>query len=281
MSNFINKVKDAVTPNHHDGPSASTNAGPHDSNMANKVDPRADSDRDNRAAYNTSSGTANTAYGSGTGTGTGGYGGGSTGTTTTTAGPHSSNLANKADPRVDSDRDNRAAYNTSSGTANTAYGSGTGTGTGGYGGGSTGTTTTAGPHSSNLANKVDPRVDSDRDNRAAYNTSSGTANTAYGSGTGTGTGGYGGGSTGTTTAGPHSSNLANKVDPRFDSNLDSRQQNLGGNTASAGSSYATPGRGQAQQTAGPHDSNITNKIDPRVDSDLDNSRTVGGNATRY
>ena len=40
-----------------------------------------------------------------------------------------------------------------------AYGT-TGTGTTGYG--STGTHHTAGPHSSDLANKADPRVDSDR-----------------------------------------------------------------------------------------------------------------------
>lgn len=37
---------------------------------------------------------------------------------------------------------------------------GYGSGTTGYG--STGTHSTAGPHSSNLANKADPRVDSDR-----------------------------------------------------------------------------------------------------------------------
>ena len=46
-----------------------------------------------------SSGTGSTGYGS-SGTGHTGYGA----TGTTTAGPHSSNLANEADPRVDSDR---------------------------------------------------------------------------------------------------------------------------------------------------------------------------------
>lgn len=105
----------------------------------------------------------------------------------TSAGPHSSSLANKADPRVDSD----------------LYGSGT-----------------AGPHSSNLANKADPRVDSDLD--------------------------------GSGTAGLHSSSLANKADPRVDSDLD------------------------GSRTAGPHSSGLANKADPRVDSDLDGSRTAGG-----
>jgi hypothetical protein len=58
-----------------------------------------------------------------------------TGTTSTT-GPHNSNIANKLDPRVDSDADNRARHEAIGGAH--------------------------GPHSSNLANKADPRVDSDR-----------------------------------------------------------------------------------------------------------------------
>jgi hypothetical protein len=120
-----------------------------------------------------------------------------------------------------------------------------------------------------LANKADPRVDSDR---GQYGTTGGvTAGGAYNS------------NPSSTNAGPHSSNLANKADPRVDSDFDNRarHQNLGGTDAPAGSSYTTPGSGAAQQTAGPHDSNIANKLDPRVDSDLDNSRTVGGNITRY
>ena len=59
------------------------------------------------------------------------------------------------------------------------------------------------------------------------------------------------GVTGGASAGPHSSSLANKADPRVDSDLD--------------------GSG----TAGPHSSSLANKADPRVDSDLDGSRTVG------
>jgi hypothetical protein len=69
------------------------------------------------------------------------------GSSSTTAGPHSSNLANKADPRVDSDRDGSGFGNT--GSSNTGVYS------------STSSSTTAGPHSSNLANKADPRVDSE------------------------------------------------------------------------------------------------------------------------
>ena len=79
--------------------------------------------------------------------------------------------------------------------------------------------TTAGPHSSSLANKADPRVDSDLD--------------------------------GSGTVGPHSSSLANQADPRVHSDLD------------------------GSRTAGPHSSSLANKADPRVDSDLDGSRTAG------
>ncbi|RAO66562.1 uncharacterized protein BHQ10_002574 [Talaromyces amestolkiae] len=219
MSNIVHKVKEAVT-HHHDKPSTSTNAGPHDSNIANKADPRVDSDRDHRAAYS-AAGTGNTTAGTGISSGTG----------------------------------------TGTGTGTGAYGAGTG----GYTG-----TTTAGPHDSNLANKADPRVDSDR---GQYGTTGGlTSGGAYDT------------NPNSTNAGPHSSNLANKVDPRIDSDLDNRarHQNLGGGVgAPSGSSYTTPGSGSAQQTAGPHDSNIANKLDPRVDSDLDNSRTIGGDATRY
>jgi hypothetical protein len=111
-----------------------------------------------------------------------------------TAGPHSSNMMNKADPRVDSDRDGRGI---GAGTAGVVAGTTSGGMTGTHG-----THSTAGPHGSNLANKADPRVDSDRD----------------GSNRGMGTGMT---STSNTAAGPHSSNAANKLDPRVDSDRSS------------------------------------------------------------
>lgn len=121
---------------------------------------------------------------------TGGYGSSGTGQSggydstgtglghSSTAGPHSSNLANKADPRVDSDlgKSSRLPRTVSDTYWSLSDGRG---GVGGYGVGgagntlstsrtgvgsgydSTGTSTT-GPHSSSLANKADPRVDSDR-----------------------------------------------------------------------------------------------------------------------
>lgn len=64
------------------------------------------------------------------------------------------------------------------------------------------------------------------------------------------------------------SNLANKADPRVDSDLDGRGNRHGASTgASAGvfgasGSHATAGSGTAQNTAGPHNSDALNKIDP-------------------
>lgn len=259
MSHLLHKVKDAVTGDKHSDSPSSTNAGPHGSNTANKVDPRIDSDRGNRAAgtygsSNTYGGGSSDTYGSNT------YGSGSS-----NYGPHDSNTANKLDPRVDSDRDNRAAGGY--GGSSNAYGSGS---------------SNYGPHDSNFANKADPRVDSDLDNRGTtggYGSSG--AGAGYGSSNTYGSSdNYGSGSS---NYGPHGSNVANKLDPRVDSDRDNRarHQQLGGGGALGSSSYNTPGSGNTRKTAGPHDSDFANKLDPRVDSDLDNSRTVGGNVTNY
>ncbi|KAF3934409.1 hypothetical protein ABW19_dt0203284 [Dactylella cylindrospora] len=233
MSNLINKVKDAVTghkdrdttgtqsttsssnPNYYDE-SGSTNAGPHDTNVANKLDPRVDSDRDGSRTV----GTGNT-YGSNTGTGTT-MGTTGQGYTSTGYGPHDSSLANKMDPRVDS----------TTGATNTRTMGNTGTtgmtGMTGMTGSGYNQSTNYGPHDSNLANKLDPRVDSDRDG-------SRTAGTTYGTGMGSTTGNQGtmSGMTGQskTTAGPHNSDLANKLDPRVDSDLD------GSRTVGSGPKY--------------------------------------------
>lgn len=343
MSGLIEKIKEKV---HGDKHTSNDPAGPtgHNSHAANKADPRIDSDRDGRADHTgaglssttgTHTGTHGTHTGT-TGTHTGTTGGlGSTGThgthgttgygnTSTNTGPHDSNLANKADPRVDSDRDHRA--NPASGgigsTTGGEFGSSRTTGTGEFGSttrsgaeyGHTGSSTlgssthgsaNTGPHSSNLANKADPRVDSDRDHRANPASGGLGSNTgAYGTtgthgttgGLGSNTGAYGNTST---NAGPHDSNLANKADPRIDSDRDHRGNptsgGLGSNTGAYGSTgthgtHGTTGShnvtggglnnpGPAPNTAGPHGKDILNKVDPRVDSDRDGSKTVGQDQT--
>ncbi|KAK8169716.1 hypothetical protein IWX90DRAFT_383812, partial [Phyllosticta citrichinensis] len=164
-------------------------------------DVRAGGLRGNPAADNWGSNTTST-------TGTYGH------PSSTNAGPHGSNVANTADPRVDSDLSGRGTTGTygypsstnagphGSNVANTADPrvdsdlSGRGT-TGTYGHPSS---TNAGPHGSNVANSADPRIDSDLSNRGT-------------------TGTYGHSST---NAGPHGSNVANTADPRVDSDLSNR-----------------------------------------------------------
>jgi len=335
MASTVDKVKHALHLDKDKSTSHTTGTaegvhGPHSTRVANAADPRIDSDLD--GSRNAGAHTHNA-------TGTG-YTGTTTGQTTT-AGPHSSNLANKLDPRVDSNLSNQ---HSTTGTTNHHYGrdaavgagavglgehehrkhegltghgnASTGlTGTGAHdhhygrdaavgagavglgehehrkhegvtGHGTTGQTTTAGPHSSNLANKLDPRVDSDRSNQygttgagigstGAYNNNNSNTNTFGNAGT---TGGI----SNSTNAGPHDSNLMNKLDPRVDSDLSGRGNNHGAAHGGLMSgTHATPGSGTAQNTAGPHNSDTMNKIDPRVDAGLDGSRTIGGNRTNY
>jgi len=200
--------------------------GPHDSHLANVADPRVDSDRigGGRTGHNT---------GLGSNTHSATHGGGMTGSHGTHGsdprGPHDSHLANVADPRVDSDRIGGDRTGHSAGGYGNTHSSGltgshnthsTGTGLGGSHG--------APVHDSAMANKMDPRVDSDRTggygNTHSSGLTGGTHNTGYGA-TGThGTGAHGTGhhlpGPADNTAGPHSSNMANKLDPRVDSDLD-------------------------------------------------------------
>jgi hypothetical protein len=138
----------------------------HNSNVANTLDPRVPT-----GSSTTHTGTTGTGYtgqhttntsGAGTGTHLGNTPGHHTGTTggishSTNAGPHNSNIANKADPTVDSDLDGRGnRHGASTGGVFGASGSHATPGSGTA-------QNTAGPHNSDLANKLDPRVDADLD----------------------------------------------------------------------------------------------------------------------
>lgn len=321
MSSLINKVKDKLHSDNKTEQPEGTH-GPHSSRAANAADPRVDSDRDHRenlgkhdGSYTT--GGDNYSYGAGntatTGTtGTTGFGSGP-GPASNTAGMHSSNLANKADPRVDSDLDasrnmGMKSHGATHGTTTTGSSTGT-SGTTGFGSGSN-ATRTAGMHSSDMANKLDPRVDSDLDGSrnmgmkshgATHGTgSTNTHDTSLSSGgMGTDTLGSGGlssttGSTGAygTTGGAHpSTGFGTTSEYRTgDRNLgqntnvlggDSTTSAYGGGMGSVGGGFGNDPQttGPAPNTAGPHKSDMMNKVDPRVDSDLDNSKTVGGDKT--
>jgi hypothetical protein len=276
--------------------------GPHDSRVANALDPRVDSDRD--GSHNTRNATAgggltgiqhtSNTSGGGLGSSNAGYGIGNSGTREGEHGPHGSRVANAVDPRVDSDRDGsrRVAGETGSHGVQTGYGVGgagsntSGTG-GGYGSDNYGT---AGEYGSNTREY-------------------GSNTREYGSNT-HGTSGDFTGSSATRREGehgPHSSRVANALDPRVDSDRDGSRNagevgfgnaagthetglhgttgGLGGNTRDTYGSSGSAGYGNnegysgATATAGPHNSNMLNKLDPRVDSDRDGSRTVGGNNT--
>jgi hypothetical protein len=133
--------------------------------------------------------------------------------------------------------------------------------------------TTSGPHNSNLAYKVDAPVDSDN-SRGDYGNTICNYSSPIGNYAGSNPTSTGYDNTRSTTAGPHSSNLANKVDPRVDS--DNPQGNYGNSgTYKPISSGNNHGTSHGESTNGPHKSTFMNKIDPRVDSDNDGSRTAG------
>lgn len=88
---------------------------------------------------------------------------------------------------------------------------------------------------------------------------------------------------GSTNAGHHRSNFANKLDPKVDSDQDHRANP----TSHAGIQGAGVGGagGVGSTNAGPHASNLGNKLDPRYDSDMDNranpASNVGGPGAGY
>ena len=85
----------------------------------------------------------------------------------TTAGPHSSNLENKLDPRVDSDMDGSRRVGGNSGTTGTGYGTdGAMRGTGTTGTGTSGTTGTG--KKPGLMDRLNPMKDTDGDGKKGF-----------------------------------------------------------------------------------------------------------------
>jgi len=216
---IINKLDPRIDSTHDRQPMPQTNNGkipegtygPHSSRLANALDPRVDSDLDSsRAGAGTGPGGglgghaqpaagmgtaggmhhgagAGAGYGTGVGAGAGyapqGHGQVAEGT----YGPHHSRVANAADPRVDSDRDRHLGATGTHGTGGIMgggpahapgagqyqTGAGTHAGMAGHSGAGGGVSAphTAGPHKSDLLNKLDPRVDS---KTGAYKDTAGT-----------------------------------------------------------------------------------------------------------
>ncbi|KAK3317614.1 hypothetical protein B0T19DRAFT_295057 [Cercophora scortea] len=218
---------------------APTTAGPHRHDIINKLDPTVDSTHDHQPVQTQAAPDG-------------------------TYGPHSSRLANALDPRVDSKHPGggQAGYPAQTGAG--GYGAAPGAqarvadyGTGGaYGAGAPtmhganrqGANVpegTYGPHHSRAANALDPKVDSDLDRgvgvgrtTAGHHGIGGVGNThqaqAYGQGgvttTATGAQVISGPGPASKTAGPHKSNLLNKLDPAVDSKAGGAGTVIGGGT---------------------------------------------------
>ncbi|KAJ6037097.1 hypothetical protein N7540_001376 [Penicillium herquei] len=214
---IIKKAEELLSGNHKSSSTTNSTAnnGPHNSTLANKLDPRVDATQASSTHAHPPGGTT---------------------------GPHDSNMANKLDPRVNSNATNRVpAQNITPSTGPAS--------------------TTAGPHHSNMGNKVDPFIDSDLDNSArvgGHSHGAGVHREPALGGPGSSKWNHG---PAPNTAGPHKSDMANKLDPRVDSDLDSHGAAHGANSLNTG---------PASTTAGPHSSNLANKADPRIDSDMDN-----------
>ncbi|KAJ5792281.1 uncharacterized protein N7503_008259 [Penicillium pulvis] len=150
MSNFMHKVKDAMTDRDRD-----TDRGynePGQDNYGTGTDTKGSTNHPSRSSNPFGSSRS----GEGTGrSGTDPYAQTRAGGATN-AGPHDSSMGNKMDPRVDSDMDNRASQGR---TGNQNLGGSSGSDP--YTQSRTGGASNAGPHDSSMGNKMDPRVDSD------------------------------------------------------------------------------------------------------------------------
>jgi hypothetical protein len=223
--------------------------GPHGSRVANMLDPRVDSDKDRTmgpgAHSHPSSGPIGTTFGAGS-TGTTGshLTSGTHGTTEGAHGPHGNRVANALDPTVDSDRDgSKTVGNRGTGSQFTSgtHGTGSHLTSGTHGTGShltSGTHGTSegihGPHGNRVANALDPTVDSDRDgSKTVGNRGTGTTTGDHLKGhVGAAVGGPEGTGPAPHTAGPHKSDMLNKLDPRVDSDLDGSKTIFGDKTFS-------------------------------------------------
>ncbi|KAK3376559.1 hypothetical protein B0T24DRAFT_222265 [Lasiosphaeria ovina] len=117
--------------------------------------------------------------------------------------------------------------------------------------------TTAGHHTHDAMNKLDPRVDSTQDRMPMPQRNNGVPEGTYG---------------------PHRSRIANALDPRVDSDMDGSGPNgtMHGGAGPAGTRRtAGTAANVPEGTYGPHQSRTANALDPTVDSDMDHRRTTG------
>ncbi|KAL9597237.1 MAG: hypothetical protein Q9219_005280 [cf. Caloplaca sp. 3 TL-2023] len=203
------------------------------------------------------------------------------------AGPHSSTLGNKADPRVDSDLDGSRGLGSQSTTGATSVLTGgtlpdrtvdnteptSGTSRSFPLGGTSSGTTTSGPHSSGLANRADPRVDSDRDGSRGLGGTSG-----LGSGTGASAGSAHQGDLSRSNIGGSAAPTGGQTMPRGYG-----EESWTHDHGKHGHEYAgdpcenePPAPGALHFTSGPHSLDTANRLDPRV-----GGGSIGGAQTSH
>ncbi|KAH8651281.1 hypothetical protein BX600DRAFT_473315 [Xylariales sp. PMI_506] len=159
----------------------------------------------------------------------------------TTSGPHRHDLANKLDPRVDSSADKVPV--------------------------STGTNV----HKSKLANILDPRVDSKLANQSAAVGGVGGARHGHAGVVGTGAAATHHGHH----HGPARGSHPGAYGPTHGAGAAGYGRPHEGTHARMGGYEASPASGPASHTAGPHSSNLLNKLDPTVDSHTGASKQSG------
>lgn len=267
MSGIANKVKDSLSSGTHTNSGAPEGAhGTHNSRVANAADPRIDSDRDHRAAPGTTTGTGlhSTTGHTGT-TGTSGLHS-TTGHTGPTSGLHST--TGHTGPTGTSGLHSTTGHTGATGTSGLHSTTGH-TGSSGLHSSAGGPApNTDGPYKSDMMNKVDPRVDSDRDYSKNMGLNSDrSADPSKGPSDPNAYRGENLGSSGLhSTTGTHGTTTGH---------------NTGHNTLGSENVPGTTSThsGTREGTYGTHNSRTANAADPRIDSDLDGSRNAGAART--
>ncbi|KAI9802125.1 MAG: hypothetical protein M1833_002046 [Piccolia ochrophora] len=238
---------------------ATFSQGPHATQTANRLDPRL-----NQPGSNVRSGSGpspeDATYGTSHGFTESETTKPSTGSSMGTAGPKKTHVVSQMHPDADTKRNVSNTTYSSPGTGGNKDFDAKPTVTEGSTSKSTGPApSSGGPHKSSLMNTMDPRVDSDMDGSKTIGSVPGTEgnketvrepivteqHSPHSSSTGPAS----------STAGPHKSNVLNKLDPRVDSDLDGSK--------TVGSSSGTGDRSPSSASTNPYSSV---PVDPRIDS---------------
>ncbi len=242
-------------------------------NTLNRLDPRVNSDQ-SKLHHNTQQGYGDSGYGQS------GYNSNQPGYENTTQGPHSSNIANRADPRIDSDnsRANHGYGTTTTTTTNTSTSVGT----------THGITEDpnkrlpADPNHPTLMEKVNPKVETDTSRRHDE-----YGNTGYGNTTGSNQYDSTYDSNKRMPENPNHPTMMEKANPNVVTDSSRRHEQTGYGGAGYNNTTGSDQYGQDTNQRLPKDPNhptMMEKMNPKVDTDssrrneYDNTNTGHGGA---